>query len=127
MSKNLKAALLWAASGDNGMSSCAILKAALGQPENGAHHPRDTGDLGRCLRLLRAWPGARVGIRRLAEVDPVWREIDRDWRRISAAARAERVADTRSLFGGPHPITHGLLRAALARGGAWGTKPEEAA
>lgn len=124
-SKGLRAALMWAASGDNGLSSCAILRAALGKPANRAYHPSDTGDLGRCLRLLKAWPGARVGIRRLAEVDPVWREIERDWRLITAAARKEGVADQRSMFGGGHELTTQRLSDAIARGRA--TQKDQAA
>lgn len=115
---SMKDALLWAASRDTGASSCAILRAALGDLED-QNYPLDTGDLGRCLRLLRAWPAARRGIKALATVNRVWAEIEADWARISAAARDEFVAEHRGTFGHrDHHRTYELLRAALLRGGA---------
>lgn len=116
-------ALAWAASGDTGVSSCAILAATIGEPapDRWSSYPRDTGDLGRCLRLLAAWPTARIGIRRLAKSCAVWKAIDEDWTRIARAARREGVAEKRSMFGrSEHARTAALLQAAIARGSAEG-------
>lgn len=73
----MKDLLRWALGNDTGLSSKAIVLALLG--ESSTDYPRDGADWGRCVRLVRACPEAREGVRLLAAYHPVWRELDTHW------------------------------------------------
>ena len=70
--------LLWLAAEDAGASSKAIALTACGM-EPYPDYPHDPDDLGRCIRLLRLIPEARVGICRLAARSPVWAALALRW------------------------------------------------
>lgn len=87
-----RAALRWLASGDTGMSSRAILYAALQIAREDGHGnecPFDPDDLGRCLRLLRRLPWARRGLDRLARRCPVWKRLRAHWVELAKSMDGE--------------------------------------
>lgn len=52
-----KRAMRWAAGGDTGSSSKAIMQTMMGEPpSDGWCYPHDGGDFGRCYRLLAIIP-----------------------------------------------------------------------
>lgn len=109
----------WMVSDDTGISSKNIARACIGEePSDRCFHPLDISDLGRCLRLVKAVPEAREGIRKLGQRDRVWRALDAAWEEIEAAADAE--GDIRHVKsdwgqGKRYPETSALLRKAQGR------------
>lgn len=77
----------WYASGDTGLSSKAIARAALGlQPRETSgrmgddlFYPVDWFDFGRCRRLIQQVPEAQNGLSRLAVYSAPWRYISQNW------------------------------------------------
>ncbi|OWL98929.1 hypothetical protein CBQ26_00285 [Deinococcus indicus] len=112
----------WALSDDTGASSLCIARILAGRPDPGSAHnyPHDTGDLGRCLRLIRAVPQARDAVRALAERPGhhVWAELHAIWDNLTEQAQRDGVTDHRSTFGNGPSTTGLMLRAAIGLGRA---------
>ncbi|GGR62747.1 hypothetical protein GCM10008959_25990 [Deinococcus seoulensis] len=112
----------WALSGDTGVSSLCIARILTGRDEPGSVHnyPYDNGDLGRCLRLIRAVPQARDAVRALAERPGhhVWAEMHAIWDTLTEQAQQDGVTDHRSTFGKGRNATDRMLRAAIDLGRA---------
>jgi len=70
----------WAASSDTGVSSLAILGVMTGAPPRGRFcYPHDSGDLGRCLGLLKAVPEYRSRLDEMRAVGPEWSALVDHW------------------------------------------------
>lgn len=81
-----KAALLaWVATARTGASSLTLMTETAGLPHTakGISYPSDGGDLGRCLGLIRAVPGARKAVDSLAEKNPHWAALAAEWDRLT--------------------------------------------
>ena len=79
-----KVAVIWLLGGDTGMSSKSLLAAALGIAEKHPSYPSDTGDFGRCVRLIKAIPAAKDGLAKLSEVSSYWKALAERWGEIEA-------------------------------------------
>lgn len=83
--RECKEALDWLAGDDTGISSKAILNAALGKPTTPSkdyhwhNEPYDPDDLGRCLRMLRLMPWAARGLAVLATHSGYWAVLVEHW------------------------------------------------
>jgi len=104
-------ALAWLAGRDTGMSSTAILYAALGMP-GGSSHPYDPDDLLRCLRLIDLHPWSAEGLPVLAERCPAWRALAAHWDELRALVMAE-VGSVCPPFGSRLPRTYARMRELL--------------
>lgn len=115
----LKAALQWAVGPDTGLSSlvlCAVTMGVKPDEENDGFCPRDSGDLGRCIRFLRAVPEARRRLRRMAKVSRYWAVLVDRWAELEACYVDEEAAE--SANPGLHhgkPRTNALIDATLRR------------
>jgi hypothetical protein len=93
MNSEYRAALRWLASGDTGMSSEALLYAALSinnkDPFRNCNYPHDPDDLGRCLRLLKRLPWVKRGMSRLARRNKVWKALAKNWSEIHKLMASE--------------------------------------
>lgn len=81
--EKLHAAVMWFAGGDTGLSSVALLNAALGVPGKD-DYPHDPSDLGRCLRLMRALPWTGRGLPVLASRSEAWSALAGCWKVLTA-------------------------------------------
>lgn len=112
----------WALGGDTGASSLCIARILTGrdEPSSAHNYPHDTGDLGRCLRLIRGVPQARDAVRALAERPGhhVWAELHAIWDTLTEQAQRDGVIDHRSTFGSGPSDTGLMLRAAISLGRA---------
>lgn len=112
----------WTLGDDTGVSSLCIARALANRSElnSAQHYPYDTGDLGRCLRLIRAVPQARDAVRALAERPGhhVWAELHAIWDTLTDQAEKDGVMTHRSTFGSGPTLTAQLLRGAIERGRA---------
>jgi hypothetical protein len=81
MANEERAALAWLFGGDTGLSSKAILMAALGirSTEPRIDYPLDPADLGRCLRMLDLMPWAFHGVDELAMLSKRWCALRTHW------------------------------------------------
>lgn len=71
LEKHLLDALTWTCGNDTGDSSRALLLSAItGRPPEASSHPRDSYDVGRCVRMLLALPWAYP--RSLVGWSPEW-------------------------------------------------------
>lgn len=77
-------AAVWALSGDTGASSSAIARHMLGVRGISCHSPRDSADLGRCLRLLDAVPEWRERMPEMAKYSPEWASIVGAWDELAS-------------------------------------------
>lgn len=103
------AALQWSLSGDTGISSEAMCAAVFGlrpNPDHGSHWPRDAGDLGRCVRFLRAVPEARRRLGRVAKLNPTWARLIARWAELEGLYCAEEDQ-------GPFTKTYALLESII--------------
>lgn len=91
LTSEYRAALRWFATDDTGISSEAIVYAALGIARRrwGDGYPRDPADLGRCLRMLKRMPWAARGIEKLARRNKVWRALKKRWAELEQSMIAE--------------------------------------
>ena len=91
--------LNWLLSGDTGLSSKAMLAAALAaqgdvtkadllspRPE----HPYDEDDFGRCYRLIEAIPEVADHMDAIAKMSPTWRRMVAAWPELSATWRGKK-------------------------------------
>ena len=69
----------WFLSDDFGISSCAIVAHMTGLPYEWMGAPSDTGDLGRCLRLLKLIPEWEGRISEMANYGLGWEHLVGRW------------------------------------------------
>lgn len=86
--------IVWLMGRDTGLSSRTIvafmerneLAMAMNQ---GAHHPLDPADLGRCIRLMDIEPSYRERIGEMAAVSPQWARLAAHWSELEGLYREE--------------------------------------
>lgn len=80
MSNDTEKKLLdWYAAGDTGASSEAMAAHLSGRKAARWSYPRDGGDLGRCLRLLKAVPELRNCLQDMIALDQYWAALIPRW------------------------------------------------
>ncbi len=85
-----KRAAQWAATGNTGISSKAILAVMVGKPPKSAFcHPHDGGDLGRCIGLLDAVPEYRFRLGEVAALSPEWAALINHWDELESMWRSK--------------------------------------
>jgi hypothetical protein len=85
----------WAATGDTGTSSKAIMRVMLGETlTDGYCYPHDAWDLGRCIGLLDAVPEWRASMSRMAAVGPEWAALAQRWEELERSYRTGDLAAT---------------------------------
>ena len=88
-----KSALLeWFSGDDTGSSSQTLARETAGIAHKsrwGVSYPSDCNDLGRCLRLIKAVPGARKAVDRLAAISPHWAALAKEWDALAALAETD--------------------------------------
>jgi hypothetical protein len=83
-------ALRWAAGDDTGMSSKAIMGVMTGHPpKDWDCYPRDSGDFGRCYRLLKIIPEWRPRITEMQSVGKAWAALATRWADVEKLYEAE--------------------------------------
>lgn len=89
MAKSIEArAAEWAAIGETGVSSKAMLSTMLGKPPKDRFcYPHDGGDLGRCIGLLDAIPEYRDRLPEMKAVGPEWGALVENWTELEAMWR----------------------------------------
>lgn len=117
---SLRALAFWALGEDTGASSLCLARTLTGQddPRSATNYPYDTGDLGRCLRLIRAVPQARDAIAAPTQRADhhVWAELHATWDALTEQADQDGVTTHRSTFGNGPTRTAQMLRDAIERG-----------
>ncbi len=85
MSDDMKDKVLaWIGTARVGLSSKAMAMAVCDIPNNG-DHPWDPDDLNRCLLFLKAVPGARQHMHKVAALSPVWKRLVARWAEIETS------------------------------------------
>jgi hypothetical protein len=85
-----KRAAQWAATGDTGASSKALLSVMVGKRTTDTFcYPHDGGDLGRCIGLLDAVPEYRARIAEAKALGPEWAALVEHWPELEAMYRAK--------------------------------------
>lgn len=80
----------WAATGDTGTSSKAILATMMGNPPKGRFcYPHDNQDLGRCIGLLDAVPEFRERLAEMKAIGPEWAALVDRWAELEAMYKKE--------------------------------------
>lgn len=78
----------WAATGDTGSSSKAMLSVMLGErPKTSFCYPHDGGDLGRCIGLLDAVSEYRERLAEMKAIGPEWAALIDHWPELEARWR----------------------------------------
>lgn len=78
----------WAATGDTGSSSKAMLSVMVGErPKTSFCYPHDGGDLGRCIGLLDAVPEYRERLAEMKAIGPAWAALIDHWPELEARWR----------------------------------------
>lgn len=78
----------WAATGDTGSSSKAMLSVMVGErPKTSFCYPHDGGDLGRCIGLLDAVPEYRERLAEMKAIGPEWAALIDHWPELEARWR----------------------------------------
>jgi hypothetical protein len=103
----------WIVGGDVGQSSKTIWAAMLGIDlgEDGANHPHDPADLGRCLRLLELMPEWTPRLPELAALDPCWHALVEHWNDLSSSMEDEVGIAWEK--GKSAPATYALMRTVI--------------
>ena len=84
-----KRAATWAATGDTGASSKALLATMMGRPPKMRFcYPHDGGDLARCIGLLDAVPEYRERLGEMKAIGPEWAALVDHWPELEAMHRA---------------------------------------
>lgn len=78
----------WIASGDTGASSKCLANAMCALPHDGSY-PMDSGDFGRCLRLLDAVPELRGRLNAMRGINEYWNALIENWALLEACYREE--------------------------------------
>ena len=85
-----KRAATWAATGETGVSSKAMLATMMGKPPKDRFcYPHDNSDLGRCIGLLDAVPEFRDRLSEMKAVGPEWAALVDHWAELEAMYRKE--------------------------------------
>lgn len=79
MTKDEEMAFKWLISGEVGMSSKAMLAAALGIEQKNKRHPLDPYDFKRCLNMVDSVPFVKKYFYRVAYMSHVWANIIYNW------------------------------------------------
>ncbi len=80
----------WAASGNTGASSQAMLGVMVGKPPKSRFcYPHDDGDLGRCIGLLEAVPEYRDRLPEMRAIGPEWAALVDAWDELEVLYRAD--------------------------------------
>ena len=112
-----EAAKEWLASDDAGISSTAIVHAALGVKGGRTDfEPLDPADFGRCLRMLRLMPWAERGLPILAAESKAWLHIYMNWYVVEQSMLAEVGIDWEKAKTAPK--TYALMRRIQDNAGA---------
>lgn len=83
MSGPLKRAYAWIVGDDTGLSSEHLWSVMMGVPTEGANHPHDPDDIGRCFRLLRTVPEWQYRlVRMMRGSSPEWAALVARWDEI---------------------------------------------
>lgn len=69
----------WLVGGDDGISSVSMVAIALGATKGDFDAPHDTGDFGRCYRLVAAIPQIKSYFPRIGELVPAFAGILDEW------------------------------------------------
>lgn len=78
----------WAATGETGSSSKAMLSVMVGErPKTSFCYPHDGGDLGRCIGLLDAVPEYRERLAEMRAIGPEWAALIDHWPELEARWR----------------------------------------
>lgn len=87
-------ALRWALGDDTGASSKAIAAVMTGNMPDKRHvsYPHDGGDLGRCLRLLKAVPEWRARLPEMGERNGQWKALVEAWDELDALYAREEAS-----------------------------------
>ena len=108
----------WINGDDTGLSSaemvCAVLRIAPKYASERRDHPRDPGDLGRCLRLVKKHPWAKKALPILAKRSPVWKRLEAAWDVLAAMMEDEVGIDWSK--GNRAPNTYAAMQAVIAGG-----------
>lgn len=111
-------ALLWLANGRTGVSSKAMLFAALGIEQKDVfrndNYPHDPDDLNRCLLMLEAVPEVREAFDKIASLSPQWEALIGRWSEIEESFLDE--VGLRWTRGSTAPHTYRLMRELYERG-----------
>jgi len=82
-------AALWAATGETGVSSKAMLATFMGKPPKSRFcYPHDGGDLGRCIGLLDTIPQFRKRLPEMRAIGPEWAALVDHWSELERRWRA---------------------------------------
>lgn len=99
--KRLAEYVEWSHGDDSGLSSRSLLSYATGINFVGHHHhlwyPSDSGDLGRCIRLLRKFPELRRGLKLAAKEQTSWAMLVDAWDELEELY--DHVSQSRQLGG----------------------------
>lgn len=80
----------WAASGETGVSSKAILGVMVGTPPKSRFcYPHDGGDFGRCVGLLDAVPEYRDRLIEMKAICPEWAALVDHWTELEVMYRTK--------------------------------------
>lgn len=80
----------WMLNGRTGASSECIAAVWLGGTSHNAYHPRDTGDLRRCVTLMEAVPEIRDGfVERMTPLSAEWAALAARWDDLAASLEHE--------------------------------------
>lgn len=85
-------AVNWLLGDDTGGSSKSLLRAALGIAEKYSSYPSDTGDFGRCSRLIKLIPATKDGLAKLSETSGYWKALAARWDEIDALCATDNKA-----------------------------------
>lgn len=103
----------WLATGRQGTSSMTIFSRMTGKTVGEEDHPHDTGDFGRCRRLLEAVPEFRARLHEMASVSLVWAELVECWDELCALMDEE--APNWRCGEGSTPETYVRIKAIIQR------------
>lgn len=71
----------WLLSNDTGISSKNIVRRFLNMPIESFGWPRDSGDFGRCYRMLKCCPFIKISV--MTNVNKIWADLVDKWQEIS--------------------------------------------
>jgi hypothetical protein len=97
-------------SSDVGLSSAFMAHVLLGGPKRERWNPSDPSDLGRCIKLLDAFPEARARIGEMAAHGKAWAALAGAWTEL------ERLYHEEATAGAVAPKTYALMKKLVAEG-----------
>lgn len=100
----------WFAGSDTGVSACTIAAFMCGADMESIYtsHPRDPGDMGRCLRLLETFPEWKARLPEIASLSPQWASLIKHWDQVETTMYAEVGRDWSKGNSAPH--TYKLMK-----------------